>query len=182
MQFRLRTLLTPLLTWLCGKQSTASAIEQGFAYFERLEGRFTDRVRKVMSLSNAEAAKLDHQYIGPEHILLAILDEGTGVAATVLKQLSGNVSRIRAAMESCIIRGPKQPNVFSVRPMTPRAVRVVESAKEEAASLNHDFIGTEHILLGLMRDVESFPVQVLLNLGIDASMVRRETRSVLGIN
>jgi ATP-dependent Clp protease ATP-binding subunit ClpC len=181
MRFRLRTLLRSLLTWFCGKQSTESAIKQEVGSFERLEGRFTDRVRKVMSLSNAEAAKLDHEYIGPEHVLLAVLDEGTGVAALVLKQLSGDVSKIRAAMERYIIRGPKPQHVFSVRPMTPRAIRIVESAKEEAANLNHDFIGTEHILLSLMREVDSLPVQVLLNMGIDNTVVRNGVRSVLGI-
>jgi ATP-dependent Clp protease ATP-binding subunit ClpC len=108
--------------------------------------------------------------------------KGSGVAAEVLKRLGGDLNRIRAEIERVAIRGASRANKPGVRPMTPRAARIVESSKQEAAGLNHDFIGTEHLLLALMREVESLPVQALAVLGINAERVRLETLSILGIS
>jgi len=178
MRYRLRTLLATLLVWRPWGQR-----RQLIVVPEISGARFTDRVRKVLLLANYESGRLNHEYIGPEHLLLAVLQEGSGVAATALRNVSGDRGRIEREMERWIIRGPAvtSSSLSGMRPMTPRAKRVIEHAKEEAQMLNHDFVGTEHILLGVMREHESLPVQVLLSLGIDATMVRREVRSILGV-
>jgi len=178
LRYRLRTLLATLLAWRPWGQG-----RQPISGPEISEARFTDRVRKVLVLANNESLRLNHEYIGPEHLLLGVLREGSGVAATALRNVSGDPGRIEKEMERLIIRGPAvtSSSLSGMRPMTPRAKRIIENAKEEARMLNHNFIGTEHVLLGLMREHESLPVTLLLSLGIDGAMVRHEVRSILGI-
>jgi len=177
MRFNLRT----LLAWLCGCDGRKGIEWDLVCQIEKPGPPLTDRVRKVLSLSNTEAKRLNHEYIGPEHLLLGILEEGSGVAALVLQKMSGDARRIQAEMDEMIIRGPNQIYAAGVRPMTPRAKRVIDHAREEARRLGHDFIGTEHVLMGLTQEPESLPAQVLLSLGMDAEHIGREVRSILGI-
>src|SRR5437660_7507015 len=115
--------------------------------------RFTDRARKVMHLANQEAQRLQHEYIGTEHILLGLIQEGSGVAANVLKNLDVDLRKVRAEVEKLVQCSPEVA-VPGKRPQTPRAKKVIEYAIEEAHKLNHNYVGTEHLLLGLLREVE----------------------------
>src|SRR5579871_3255126 len=111
--------------------------------------RFTDRARKVMQLANQEAQRFNHEYIGTEHILLGLVKEGSGVAANVLKDLDIDLRKIRLEVEK-IVRS--RPDVTPGKlPMTSRAKKVIEYSIEEARNLNHNYVGTEHLLLGLLR-------------------------------
>src|SRR5208337_1282465 len=122
--------------------------------------RFTDRARKVMQLANQEAQRFNHEYIGTEHILLGLVKEGSGVAADVLKNLDVDLRRIRLEVEKLLQSGPdKVP--LSRLPQTPRAKKVVEYAMDEARNLGHNYVGTEHVLLGLLRDDMGVAAQVL---------------------
>jgi ATP-dependent Clp protease ATP-binding subunit ClpA len=132
--------------------------------------RFTDRARKVMQLANQEAQQSNHEYIGTEHVLLGLINEGSGVAANALKKLNVDVSKIRIEVE-------KIGNL----PQWPRAKMVIENSMKEANDLNHDYIGTEHILLGLIRDQNCVGSQVLVNLGLQLADVRREVIDLLGV-
>src|SRR5438045_5708638 len=115
--------------------------------------RFTDRARKVMQLANREAKRFNHEYIGTEHILLGLVKEGEGVAANVLKNLDIDLRKIRLEVEQIVQSGPDIVTMGKL-PQTPRAKKVIESAVEEARNLNHNHIGTKHILLGLLREEE----------------------------
>src|ERR1700739_1348641 len=112
--------------------------------------RFTDRARKVMQLANQEAQRFNHEYIGTEHVLLGLLKEGSGVAATVIRKLDIDLRKIRLEVEKLVQRGRDQ-NAMGSLPQTPRAKRAIEYAMLEARELNHGYVGTEHILLGLLR-------------------------------
>src|SRR5579862_5132097 len=114
--------------------------------------RFTDRARKVMQLANQEAQRFNHEYIGTEHVLLGLVQEGSGVAANVLKNLDIDLRKIRMEIEKIIQLGPRLKQVVKGRlPHTPRTKKVIDYAYEEARRLNHNYVGSEHILLGLMR-------------------------------
>jgi ATP-dependent Clp protease ATP-binding subunit ClpC len=143
--------------------------------------RFTDRARKVMQLANQEAQRLNHEYIGTEHILLGLVKEGSGVAANVLKNLNINLHKIRSEIESITQSGPEMA-WKGRRPQTPRAKKVIEYAIEEARNLNHNYVGTEHLLLGLLRDEETAACQVLMYLGLTLANVRKQTLNLLGEN
>src|SRR3974390_2798308 len=125
--------------------------------------RFTDRARKVMQLANQEAQRFNHEYIGTEHILLGLIKEGSGVAANVLKNLDLDLQRIRHEIEKIVHSGPDMVTVAKL-PQTPRAKKVIEFAIEEARELNHNYVGTEHLLLGLFREQEGVAAQVLRHL------------------
>src|SRR6476620_8550480 len=113
--------------------------------------RFTDRARKVMQLANQEAQRFNHEYIGTEHILLGLVKEGSGVAANVLKNLDVDLRKIRLEVEKIVQTGPGGRRVVLGRlPHTPRAQKAIEYAVEEARSLKHNHVGTEHLLLGLL--------------------------------
>lgn len=140
--------------------------------------RFTDRARKVMQLANQEAQRFNHEYIGTEHILLGLVKEGSGVAAQVLKNLDIDLRKIRLEVEKIVLPGPDTVNMGKL-PQTPRAKKVIEYAIEEARNLNHNYVGTEHLLLGLLREEEAVAAQVLLNLGLKWEDVREETLQVL---
>ena len=140
--------------------------------------RFTDMARKVMQLSREEAWRLNHQYIGTEHILLGIARWGRGVAANVLKSLDVDLSVVRIQVEEIVGSEPELPIGYQPNGLlsqTPRAKRSLEYAIEESASLSHSYIGTEHLLLGLMREEEGVAFEVLRNLGVTHEMVRTET-------
>jgi hypothetical protein len=163
--------------------------------------RFTERARKVMTLARQEAQKLRNDYIGTEHILLGLLQEGSGVASHVLKNLGVDLQRARGEMDCLIEPGtsPVSPQRSGVRrvlesvlggrgrnsgegqlPFTPRAKRVLELALEEAANLGHNYIGTEHLLLGLVREEDGPAAHVLRNLGIRTERIREQIVELLG--
>ncbi|MGB8267970.1 MAG: ATP-dependent Clp protease ATP-binding subunit [Candidatus Velthaea sp.] len=139
---------------------------------------FTERARRSIVLAQEEAQRLGNNYIGTEHILLGIISEGESLAAKVLETLGVNLSKVRSEVEAIVGRGGQtvqQEMVF-----TPRAKRVIELAFEEARQLNHNYIGTEHLLLGLIREGEGVAARVLTNLGVDPAKVRVQTTSLLG--
>ncbi|MBY0232225.1 MAG: ATP-dependent Clp protease ATP-binding subunit [Gemmataceae bacterium] len=143
--------------------------------------RFTDRARKVMQLANQEAQRFNHEYIGTEHILLGLVKEGSGVAANVLKNLDVDLRKIRLEVEKIVQSGPDMVTMGKL-PQTPRAKKVIEYAIEEARNLNHNYVGTEHLLLGLLREQEGVAAQVLQNLGLKLDDVREEVLNLLGHN
>lgn len=141
--------------------------------------RFTERARKVILLAKEEAKRFNHDYIGTEHILLGLIKEGEGVAAAVLQNLGLNLDMIRLEVEKLVQPGPSTVTSGDI-PFTPKAKKVIELAMDEAKSLGHNYIGTEHLLLGLIRESEGVAAQVLLNLGLDLSKVRKEIMELLG--
>src|SRR6266851_4631866 len=145
--------------------------------------RFTDRARKVMQLANQEAQRFNHEYIGTEHILLGLVKEGSGVAANVLKNLDVDLRKIRLEVEKIVQTGSGGDMVTMGKlPHTPRAKKVIEYSIEEARNLNHNYVGTEHLLLGLLREQEGVAAQVLMNLGMKLEDVREEVLNLLGHN
>ena len=161
--------------------------------------RFTDRARKVMQLANQEAQRFNHEYIGTEHILLGLVKEGSGVAANVLKNLDVDLRKIRLEVER-IVQPGAGPRVlgddggfwlrlrnllrlgprWSQYPLTPRAVMAVRQAIDEAWALGHAHVGTEHLLLGLVRETEGVAGVVLANLGVRPDDVRGGVLTILG--
>jgi ATP-dependent Clp protease ATP-binding subunit ClpC len=141
--------------------------------------RFTERARKVIILAKEEAKRFNHDYIGTEHILLGLIREGEGVAATVLEKMGVSLENIRIEIEKLVQPGPAT-QIIGDLPFTPRAKKALELAAEEARSLGHNYIGTEHLLLGLIREEEGVASQVLLNLNLDLSTVRNKVMEVLG--
>src|SRR3569623_1182583 len=155
---------------------TAGRMERGRT---SMYERFTDRARKVMQLANQEAQRFNHEYIGTEHILLGLVKEGSGVAANVLKNLDVDLRKIRLEVEKLVQSGPEMVTMGKL-PQTPRAKKVIEYSMEEARNLNHNYVGTEHILLGLLREQEGVAAQVLMNLGLKLEEVREEVLNLLG--
>jgi ATP-dependent Clp protease ATP-binding subunit ClpC len=141
--------------------------------------RFTDRARKVMALANQEAQRFNHEYIGTEHILLGLVKEGSGVGANVLKNLDVDLRKVRLEVEKLVKSGPDMVTMGKL-PQTPRAKKVIEYAIEEARNLNHNYVGTEHLLLGLLREQDGVAAQVLMNLGLKLEEVREEVLNLLG--
>src|SRR6516164_548591 len=144
-----------------------------------MHDKFTERVRKVIYLAREEAARLQHDYIGTEHLLLGVIREGEGIAATVLNNLVLDLDRIRQEVENMVSASGGTMTIGEI-PFTPRAKRVLELAVEEARSLGHNYVGTEHLLLGLIREGEGVAAKVLLELGVDRKRVREETLKLLG--
>ena len=143
--------------------------------------RFTDRARKVMQLANQEAQRFNHEYIGTEHVLLGLVKEGSGVAANVLKNLDVDLRKIRLEVEKLVQSGPEMVTMGKL-PQTPRAKKVIEYSMEEARNLNHNYVGTEHILLGLLREGDGVAARVLKNLDIDIEQTRQEILKELDPN
>src|SRR5687767_746116 len=141
--------------------------------------RFTDRARKVMGLARQEAQRFNHDYIGTEHILLGLVQEGSGVAASVLKNLDIDLKKIRQEVEKLVSTGTTMVSMGQL-PFTPRAKKVLELSLEEASNLGHTYIGTEHLLLGLIRESEGIAAQVLRNLKVKVEDVREEVLELLG--
>jgi hypothetical protein len=142
--------------------------------------RFTDRARRVVVLAQEEARLLDHNYIGTEHLLLGLIHEGEGVAAEVLERLGVSLAAVRAEVERIIGRGKETPPAEHI-PFTPRAKKVLELSLREALNFGHNYIGTEHILLGLIREGQGVAAQVLTKLGADLDRVRQLVTQVLTV-
>ncbi len=155
---------------LTGKQTTPADVVGRF-------DRFTKRARTALELAREEAQRFQHNYIGTEHLLLGLLREGEGVAAQVLSNLEVDLNQVRSTIEAIIGRGDRI--VLGQVGLTPRSKKVIELAVDEAKHLNHHFIGTEHLLLGLIREGEGIAAGVLKGLGIQLERVRTETIRVL---
>jgi len=132
-----------------------------------------------MALANQEAQRFNHEYIGTEHILLGLVKEGSGVGANVLKNLSVDLKKVRLEVEKQVKSGPDMVTMGKL-PQTPRAKKVIEYAIEEARALNHNYVGTEHLLLGILRESEGVAAQVLMTLGLKLDEVREEVLNLLG--
>lgn len=141
--------------------------------------KFTDRARKIIALAQKEAERFRHDYIGTEHLLLGLVKEGSGVAVTALNNLSVDVEKVRREVEKLVVIADK-PAPSGPLPFTPQAKRVLELASEEARGLGHPYIGTEHILLGLLSEQDSVAAQVLINLDLKLEDVRSEILDLLG--
>ncbi|MEI7836158.1 MAG: ATP-dependent Clp protease ATP-binding subunit [Planctomycetota bacterium] len=141
--------------------------------------RFTERARKVMAMANQEAQRFNHEYIGTEHILLGLIKDGSGVGANVLRSLNVDLPKVRMEIEKLVKPGPNTVTLGKL-PQTPKAKKVLEYAIEEARNLNHNYVGTEHLLLGLLRETDGVAAQVLMNLGIKLDEVRGEVLNILG--
>src|SRR5881275_1245907 len=139
--------------------------------------RFTDRARRVVVLAQEEARMLNHNYIGTEHILLGLIHEGEGVAAKALESLGISLEAVRQQVEEIAGRGQQAPGGHI--PFTPRAKKVLELSLRESTGLGHRYIGTEHILLGLIREGQGVAAQVLVKLGADLSRTRQQVIELL---
>ena len=142
--------------------------------------KFSERARRVLSLAQEEAQRFNHNYIGTEHILLGLVRETEGVAARVLSNLGVELTKVRSAVEFIIGRGEK--SVPGEIGLTSRAKKVIELAVDEARRLNHSYIGTEHLLIGLLREGEGVAAGVLESLGVTLEKIRNETSRVLSQN
>ena len=141
-------------------------------------GRFTERAQQVLVLAQDEARRLNHNFIGTEHLLLGLVKEGAGIAARVLTNAGIDLNRLRQEVEKIIPKGEK--SLSQSISYTPRAKRVVELSIEESQNLGHNYVGTEHLLLGLLREGEGIAAQVLANIGIDLKHARKEVIQLLG--
>jgi ATP-dependent Clp protease ATP-binding subunit ClpC len=146
-----------------------------------MHDKFTDRVRRVMFLAREEAARLHHDYIGTEHLLLGIVREGEGLAATIVTNLGIDLDVVRRTIESMVPASSGSVNLGDI-PFTPRAKRVLELSVEEAKNLQHNYVGTEHLLLGLIREGEGIAARVLLEFGADPKRVKDEVIRLIGGN
>jgi ATP-dependent Clp protease ATP-binding subunit ClpC len=141
---------------------------------------FTERVRKVLAMAREEAARLHHEYVGTEHILLGLIREGEGVAAAVLQNLSVDLDEIQQKIEETVKKGKAAQATGPDLPYTSRAKKVLELAMAEARELNHSYVGTEHLLLGLLREEKGIAAQVLTEIGVNLDAARTETLRLLG--
>jgi ATP-dependent Clp protease ATP-binding subunit ClpC len=139
--------------------------------------RFTDRARRVVVRAQDEARMLDHNYVGPEHVLLGLIHEGSGLAAKVLESLGISGETVRQRVEEIIGRGKQAPS--GRIPFTPQSKKLLELALQESRALGHSYIGTEHILLGLIRQGEGVAAQVLSELGADLDGARAQVTRIL---
>ncbi len=139
--------------------------------------KFTERARKVLSLAQEEAQRFQHSYIGTEHLLLGLVREGDGVAAKVLQNLGVELPKVRSAVEHIIGRGDRI--VLGEIGLTPRSKKVIALAVDESHQLNHSYVGSEHLLLGLIREGEGIASGVLESMGLELQQVRKETLRLL---
>src|SRR6266487_3635201 len=142
--------------------------------------RFTDRARKVMQLANQEAQRFNHEFIGTEHLLLGLISAGTGVASTILKNTNIDLKKVRLEVEKIIQAGPDFILNLGNLPQTPRAKKVIEYAIEESRNLSHNYVGTEHLLLGLVREDQGLASVILTNFGLRLDKLREEVLNILG--
>jgi ATP-dependent Clp protease ATP-binding subunit ClpC len=152
-------------------------VATGVAHDANVFERFTDRARRVIVLAQEEARLLNHNYIGTEHLLLGLIAEGEGVAATALERMGVDLGTVRRQVEEIIGHGEKAQSGHI--PFTPRAKKVLELSLREALQLGHNYIGTEHILLGLVREGEGVAAQVLQKLGLQLQRTRDEVLALL---
>jgi ATP-dependent Clp protease ATP-binding subunit ClpA len=141
---------------------------------------FTDRVRKVLQMAREEAARLHHEYVGTEHILLALIREGEGIAAAVLTDLNVDLEAIQQKIEDTVKQGKATAAAGPDLPYTSRAKKVLEFAMGEARELNHSYVGTEHLLLGVLREEKGIGAQALTDAGVTLQQARAETLRLLG--
>ncbi len=141
--------------------------------------RFTDRARTIMRLANQEALRFNHEYLGTEHILLGLVKEGSGIGSCVLRHLGIDLPKIRLEVDKRLTSGPDTVTMGKL-PQTPRAKKVVEYAIEEARKLDHNYVGTEHLLLGICRETEGLAAEVLKSLGATLEVVRKNVTNLLG--
>src|SRR6186713_272405 len=141
---------------------------------------FTERVRKVLAMAREEAERLRHEYVGTEHILLGLIREGEGVAAAVLQNLSVDLDEIQQKIEDTVKKGKAAAATGPDLPYTSRAKKVLELAMAEARELNHSYVGTEHLLLGLLREEKGIAAQVLTEANVTLETARSETLRLLG--
>src|SRR5206468_2260484 len=166
----------------CGGCSKRNPAERRKGEFEiPMNGyNFTDRVRKVLQMAREEAARLHHEYVGTEHILLGLIREGEGVAAAVLTNLNVDLEEIQQKIEETVKKGKAAAAAGPDLPYTSRAKKVLELAMSEARELNHSYVGTEHLLLGLLREEKGIAAQVLTDAGVNLEQARAETLRLLG--
>src|SRR5512137_1457596 len=143
-----------------------------------MSNRFTDRVQRVIIIAQEEAKRLNHDYVGTEHILLGLVALGEGMAAKVLYNLGIDLKKVRAEIEKLVGTGDNIMLLGEI-PFTPRAKKVLELAVEEAQNLNHTYVGTEHLLLGLLREEEGIAARVLENIGVKLNDVREEVLNLM---
>jgi ATP-dependent Clp protease ATP-binding subunit ClpC len=141
---------------------------------------FTERTRKVLAMAREEAVRLHHEYVGTEHILLGLIREGEGVAATILQNLNAELEEIQEKIEETVKKGKAAQITGPDLPYTSRAKKVLELAMEEARALQHSYVGTEHLLLGLLAEAKGIAVQVLGSLGVTLESARAEVLRILG--
>jgi ATP-dependent Clp protease ATP-binding subunit ClpA len=141
---------------------------------------FTERVRKVLTLSREEAARLHHEYVGTEHLLLGLIREGEGVGATVLQNLGADLNEIQYRVEEIVKKGPARFVAGPDLPYTSRAKKVLELAMGQASDMKHRYVGTEHLLLGLIEEQKGIAAQLLEDLGVTLGPARDETQRILG--
>src|SRR3989304_3711691 len=139
--------------------------------------RFTEKARRIVVYAQEEARMLNQNYIGTEHLLLGLIREEEGIAARAIKNLNINLEDVRTQIEDIIGRGTSTPSAHI--PFTPRAKKVLELSLRESLQLGHNYIGTEHILLGLIREGEGIAARVLINLGADMEKVRNQVVELL---
>lgn len=137
-------------------------------------------VEKVLSAANEEAARLHHEYVGAEHILLALVADGEGIAVAALRNLGVDLALVRTKIETTITRGASGVPPSVTRPLTSRTKRAFELAGEAANSMGHTYLGTEHLLLGLMAESKNIAAQILASLGIQVDATRTEIQRLLG--
>jgi ATP-dependent Clp protease ATP-binding subunit ClpC len=135
--------------------------------------KFTTRAKTVLTLAQGEAERLNHNYIGTEHVLLGLIEEGSGVAATVLRDLGVEGDAVRLAVERVVGGRKEGPQTCGETGLTPRVKKVLQLAVDEARSLGHQYIGTEHLLLGLLREGDGVAARILYDLGLEVQAVRR---------
>src|SRR5438067_10918014 len=167
---------------LCGGCSKRNPAERRKGEFEsEMNGyNFTERVRKVLAMAREEAARLHHEYAGTEHILLGLIREGEGVAAAVLQNLSVDLDEIQQKIEETVKKGKAAAATGPDLPYTSRAKKVLELAMGEARDLSHGYVGTEHLLLGLLREEKGIAAQVLTDAGVNLDAAKAETLRLLG--
>jgi excisionase family DNA binding protein len=162
----------PSVSYMPDLPATGS-VSDGSGHFDT----FTERARKVLSLAQEEAQRFNHNYIGTEHLLLGLVREGDGVAAKVLNNLGVELNKVRSAVDFVIGQGDRV--LLGEIGLTPRAKKVIDLAVDEARRLGHHYIGTEHLLLGLVREGEGIAAGVLESLGVNLEKARRETIKIL---
>src|SRR5919204_6637892 len=141
--------------------------------------RFNDRAKRVLALAQDEAIRLNHNYIGPEHLLLGLVREGEGVAARALDSLGVQLAKVRTAVEFIVARGDSTTTPSQIT-LAPRTKRIIELAIEEARKLGHSHVGTEHLLLGIVREGESVASGILESLGVSLEKVRHQVIATIG--
>src|SRR6266536_4350151 len=178
--YRLTRYVCRLLGCICARTGYHGKMNNSRMHDRDRFDKFTERASKVLSLDQEEAQRFQHNYIGTEHLLLGLVREGEGVAAKVLANLGVELNKVRSAVEFIIGRGDRI--VLGEIGLTPRAKKVIELAVDEARRLNHHYIGTEHLLLGLVREGEGIAAGVLESLGVNLEKVRTQTIQVLSQN